>query len=142
MSVTHPLGHQGLEEFAIGLMKFIPQEHVELLEMDHAPEVSDEAFVAVPNLERLVLRDVKLLDGFLQANPDGPYEGRRLLPSLKSLHIKDVTAEDDGWQPLISYPKHQSSGGRSISLDVTSDGSKIPTAEEMAEIQKIGRAHV
>lgn len=106
-----------LRQWTVGLMRFIPQERVERLGIEHTPEVPDQPFVEMPNLKILYLQNVTLSDGFLQADSGGPHAGRTLLPSLECLYLIDVTLSQGGsWQPLISFLKDRTADDRSSEL--------------------------
>ena len=132
-SLINQLPDLVLRKLSRNLMEFIPQENVEFLQMGYALGISEEFFIAMPNLKTLWLEDVTLTHGFLQPSPDGPRAGRKLLPSLRTLRLCSVTVEDGNWQPLITYLAHQTAGDESISLQVESK-SNIPP-EFMEEIR-------
>lgn len=125
-----------LKQLSFDIMVFIPQGEVGSLQIEHTLEVPEELFIAMPKLESLRLRNVTLSDGFLRPNPNGPHADRKLLPLLRSLHLDGVTVKDDNWGPLINYLGHQTSGGRSISLQVESRSKMPPEVTE--EVRRLG----
>ena len=100
------------------LVGLIPHDRVVSLRMDHSTKIPEELFAAMPNIETLWLRNVELLDGFLQPNPGGPYANRKLFPSLRYLRLEDVTTKANS-DPLMTYLVHQTSGGQAISFLVS-----------------------
>lgn len=118
------------KQLALDLMAFLPQEHTESLQMGHSLETSEEMFIAMPRLTTLWLENVTLSDGFLLPSPKGPYAGSKLLPSLRSLNLSDVTVVDDNWQPLVDYLLNQTPDGEALLLGVHSE-FKMPL-----EVQK------
>lgn len=108
-----------LKQLAIDLMKLVPRERVEALEMCHTPEVPDEPFIGMPKLKALELNHVVLSKAqFLQADPDGAHSGMNLFPSLETLGLTWVVLKDRTWQRLRDYVENQSSGGVFKTLDV------------------------
>lgn len=124
-----------LKPLAINLMKYVPQEHVELLKMDHTSEIPEDFFNAMPRLNYLWLVDVDLLDGFMQSNSNEQPPGWEPLPSLQSLCLQDVLVENDDWQPLITYLEHQCSGNQTLLLEVKSL-SNMPQ-EVLSQVQDL-----
>ena len=88
--------------------------------MDHSLGMREELFTAMPNIDTLRLRKVSLTDGFPQPDPTGPHANVKLLPSLRILRLRDVTA-DAGWRPLVDYLVHQTSNRQAISLELKGD---------------------
>ncbi|KAF9647993.1 hypothetical protein BDM02DRAFT_3187523 [Thelephora ganbajun] len=88
----------------------------------------------MPNVEMLHLSDVEVSKGFLQPNPDGPHAKAKLLPSLRSLNLENVTLNDDDWGHLTTYLGHQTSDNQSISLGVLGD-TPLMRPEVMSEIR-------
>ena len=105
----------GLTQLAIDLMRYIPREQVECLEMDHHME-APELYIAMPKLKHLQLYDVVVSGGFLWANIDWWPAGQKVLPLLQSLDLVDVFMKDDNWQPLVTYLQHQCSNGPTLLL--------------------------
>ena len=97
----------------------IPQERVWNFNTNLPPNQLEELLVAMPNTETLVLSDVVLSEGFLQPSQDGPYAGKKLVPSLRSLRLKDLTLSDGSWKPLVTYLDHQTSDSKPISLGIS-----------------------
>ena len=106
------------------LMAFAPLDHVVHFETQHSLVTEKELFLAMPNIEVLTIRYASLSNGFLQPYPNGPYANAKLLPSLRTLSLKDVGPVSD-WRPLVDYLVHQTSNGQMISLELE-DLSVIP----------------
>ena len=100
-----------------------PQENIVYLEMNFL--LTEEAAVAMPNLEFLHLASLQVSNGFLLPDENGPNAGKKLLPSLRRLYLEDAEAEDDNWDPLVTYVAHQASGGQTLSLNVFGEGFHI-----------------
>jgi len=110
------------EKFLIDLIALIPQTHVVSFNANstHHMKPPEELFSMMPDIETLYLSGVEVSEGFLQPNPEGPHANTKLLPSLRSLHLEDVTLGDD-WGHLTMYLAHQTSDDQSISLEVFGD---------------------
>jgi len=107
------------EQFFIPLITLIPQERIVFFNADLYVRPPEEVFFMMRNIETLYLSEMQLSEGFLQPNPDGPHANTKLLPSLRLLRLGDVTYLNDyGWSLLTTYLVHQTSGGRTISLEV------------------------
>ena len=114
------------------LMAFIPGERVESLRMEHTLEVPEAFFISMPNLGSLWLDNVTLSDGFLQPSLNGPHINKKLLPSLQTLCLVDLTVEDDNWEPLITYLAHQATNGQEISFQLVN----FKTSDVPARVRK------
>ena len=79
----------------------------------------------MPNIEILYLSEVEVTEGFLQPNPDGPYANKKLLPSLRSLYLENVTLGNGNWDHLTAYLVHQISDNQIISLEVLGDSLRM-----------------
>ena len=119
----------------LDFMAFVPCEHVVLLNMEHSMGMRNELFIVMSNIERLCLRYVSLTDGFLQPDQTGPHANAKLLPSLRYLDLKDVTA-DTGWRPLVDYLVHQTSNRQAISLRLEVRRGRVPP-EVLKEIEDL-----
>jgi hypothetical protein len=106
-----------MEKLYINLMALIPQAYVVAFRVNCRMDIPEELFVAMPNIELLVLSEVTLSSGFLLPNPEGPHANTSLLPSLRSLWITHVQA-DAVWEALTTFLAHQTSCGRLISLHI------------------------
>ena len=105
------------EQLFTNLVAVTPHEHIVSIGISIGIiKLSEELCLMMPNVETLTLHNVKLAEGFLQPNPDGPNANTKLLPSLQLLRLKGVTLENDDWSPLTAYLTHQTSGGQAISL--------------------------
>ena len=121
------------EQLFIDLAALIPQERVVSFNANAALHMKppEEVFFMMPNIETLYLSDVEVSKGFLQPNPDGPHANMKLLPSLRSLRLEDVTLDDDDgndddWGYLTAYLAHQTSDNQIISLEVLGDLPHMP----------------
>lgn len=114
-----------LKRLTVDLMAFILHNHVIYLETDYSLKIPEGLFIAMPNIEMLWLRNAVLTDRFLQPKLDGPHANSKLLPSLRSIHLENVSA-GVGWEPLITYLTHQTSGNQAISAEVLGHCSRLP----------------
>jgi len=90
-----------------------------------------DLLVTMPNVEGLYLIGSVVSDMFLR--PD-PLSYTKLLPSLRRLSLEDLTLpSDDDWNPLITYPTYQTSGGQTISFRLCGEHPTMP-AEVVREI--------
>lgn len=101
----------------LNLVVFIPGERVSRFKTNIPADTNkmEALLVTIPNIEWLHLSVVELSKGFLQPNPDGPRANAKLLPSLQSLCLDDVSLSDDDWGHLTTYLARS----KGISLDIT-----------------------
>ena len=88
--------------FCINILRALPKERITDFETNFL-EMEE-----MPNLRCLSLRNVVVSGGFLLSRPDGLNAHAKLFPSLRELHLPNVTAKDNNWDPLIHYLEHQS----------------------------------
>ena len=121
-----PLGVLG--QFLVNLVAPIPQESVVSFTAELDMKIPDELLFAMPNINTLNICGVKLTKGFLRSNPDVPQPDpkTKLLPSLRSLLLGDITLDDGNWDHLTTYLAHQTSDDQIISLRVFGDVPHIP----------------
>jgi hypothetical protein len=112
------------EELCVDILAILPQESVIYLEMDISIDTT-KVIATMPNIESLSLGGTVVRKGFLLPNQHGPDAHKKLLPSLKWLRLGDVGAEDDDWEPLITYLTHQTSGNQAISLSMYGEGVHV-----------------
>ena len=116
--VLMPLPH-AVEQLLINLIALIPSENAISFISDSIAELPEEMFFMMPNIEALHLTTVEFSEGFLQPNPHGLGANTKLLPSLRSLCLEDITLDNGDWVHLMTYLVHQTSGDRTISLKLT-----------------------
>ena len=119
-----------LEQLFADLITLIPKEYVVSFNADPGTELPEELLSMMPNIETLYLYGVELSKGFLQPNLDGPRANTKLLPSLRSLFLTDITLDDNDWSHLTTYLTHQTSDNQIISLEVISRGPHMPPEVE------------
>ena len=107
-----------LRSLSHDLIALAPQGCIYGLNTDLPIRRLEDLLVAMPNVETLQLCNAALSEGFLQPNPIGPYSKARLLRSLRSLHLENVTLINRDWGPLVRYLARQvsESGGKAIRL--------------------------
>ena len=98
----------------------------------------EEQFITMPNIETLNLSNVVLSQDFLQPNPGSRYASTKLLPSLRSLCLRDLTLGDDGWRPLATYLGDRTSDGEAISLAIEGRGPHM-CPEVVKQIENVVR---
>ena len=107
------------KQWLIKLIVLTPMEHVRSLRGGDGTKLPEEIFSMMPNIETLRLSGVRLSNGFLQPNPNGPRANTKLLPSLRLLRLEHVIFwNDDDWGHLTRYLDHQTSDKQPISLEV------------------------
>jgi len=111
------------QELLFDLIALTPRSHIVSFNANaaHHTKPPEELFSMMPGIETLYLSGVEVSKGFLQPNPDGPHANTKLLPSLRSLHLEDVTLDDDDWGHLTTYLAHQTSDGQIVSLEMFGD---------------------
>ena len=121
------------EQLFIDLVTIIPRDHVVSFNANaaHHAKPPEELFFMMPNIETLYLSEVEVSKGFLRPSPDGPHANEKLLPSLRYLHLEDVTLDDGGWDRLTEYLVHQTSDKQIVSLEVFGDSPYMP--QEMVD---------
>ena len=134
-----------LEQLFVSLVAPIPGEHVVRFNAELDIKLPEELLFMMPNIEWLCIVDVKLSEGFLQPNPDGPHANVKLLPSLETLCLRRINRgddywsilPDDDWGHLMTYLAHQTSDGQIISLEMTGDFRHMPGPEVVDEIEDL-----
>ena len=111
------------KQLCIDILALLPQESI--VDFETNLLVTEEVVVAMPNLEALYLVRPVVSDGFLLPDPNGLNAHKKLLPSLRWLYLKDVTAVYDNWEPLVTYLTRQTSGGQVVSLSVFGEGVHV-----------------
>jgi len=108
-----------LKRLFINLITLVPPERVASLGIEGDTGPPEELFCMVPNIETLHITNSQFSEGFLQPNPDGLHANTNVFPSLQSLRLEYVTFLDgEDWAHLTRYLAHQTSGGRTISLEM------------------------
>jgi len=125
MRLPQHTSRQEVDKLCIDILAFLPQERVVYLETGLPTGVMEELLITMPNIEVLRLVGAVMFDWFLLPNPDGPNAHKKLLPSLRWLHLEDVETEDNDWDPLVSYLTYQTSGDHPVSLSVFGEGLHI-----------------
>lgn len=114
---NHP-PHDGVRLCA-DLVAYAPVEDVVLfggqLNMDEIRRIAP----TMPKVQELHLKRVRLVDRFLQSDPEEPLTEEKLFPSLKHLHVEHVVSNEGHWRPLLSYLAHQTSDGKQISFTIS-----------------------
>jgi len=85
-----------LEQFLPGLIAHIPREQVVCL-VGFKPDMHEELFSTMPNVETLRISNVELSGGFLQPNPNGPRANTKLFPLLRFFSLQGLTLRDNNW---------------------------------------------
>lgn len=125
--------YEALKNLCHDLVSFTPRKYAYIFDTNLPTTRLEDLLVAMPNIETLGLFDTKLSEGFLQPNPDGPHAKTKLLPSLRSLHMEDVTLIDNSWRPLTEYLAHQASDGRAITFRLEGDSHMCPEVAKEIE---------
>ena len=105
-----------VRRLCIDILALLPQESI--IDFETNLSVTEEIFIAMPNLKALHLAQPVVSVGFLLPDPNGPNTGKKLLPSLQRLYLEMARPVNDNWNPLITYLSHQTSGDQAISLDL------------------------
>jgi len=123
VSLTVDLGHVPppgvVEQSLINLIAPVPREPVVSFTADLDMKLPEELLLAMSNIKSLSIHGVGLSKGFLQPDPEGPHAGTKLLPSLQSLSLENITSNDGDWGHLTTYLAHQTSNGQIISLEMS-----------------------
>jgi len=109
-----------LHNLCFDLVAFAPRERAVGLSTNLPANRMEDLLVTMPNVTTFHLSDVEVSKGFLQPNPEGPRANTKLLPSLRSLHLEDMTLRDDDWGHLTTYLSHQTSDDQPISFTASS----------------------
>ena len=117
-----------VEQLLIDLIELIPRERVMSFNANALLYMKppEELFLLMPSIRTLYLSGVEVSKGFLQPNPEGPHAKKKLLPSLRALHLEDVVLNDNDWGHLTTYLGHQISNNQAISLQVFGDSPYMP----------------
>jgi len=111
------------------ILTLLPQASI--VDFETNLSVTEEVFIAMPNLEALSLTRPVISDGFLLPDPNGQNAHKELFPSLRRLYLEGARVVDDNWDPLITYLAYQTSGDQAISLDLF--GEKVHVCPEVIE---------
>jgi len=114
--LSQPVPHDVKKKLCVDVLALLPRDSIVDFETDLL--MTEEIAVAMPNLEALHLVATVVSNRFLLPDPNGPNAHKKLLPSLRRLYIEDGEAEDDNWDPLVTYLAHQTSGGQAVSLNL------------------------
>ena len=125
--------HAAMEDLCHDFVSFIPRERVYAFNTNLPTTRLGDLLATMPNIEKLGLFDVKLSEGFLQPNPDGPHAKAKLLPSLRSLHLEHVTVLNGNWQPLTEYLAPRASDGQAINFRLSDHYASSPMSPEVAK---------
>jgi hypothetical protein len=113
------------DKLCIDIVALLPREHMAYLEINLSTSVIEELLVTSPNIEALCLVSAVVSDQFLLPRPCEPDAPKKLLPSLRYLHLLNVEAVDGDWAPLVRYLTHQTSGYQPVPLSVLGQGAHI-----------------
>ena len=112
------------EKVCIDLIALIPRERVVDFTGGLRSHDMRDLLVSMPGIENLNLTGPIVSDTFLQLDL---LSHTKLLPSLRHLCLDYFTLQNyDDWSPLITYLKHQTSGGQVISLQFRGKYPPIP----------------
>ena len=104
------------EDLCVEILAPLPQTRVHRLVTNLSTGVLEKLSAAVPETRILHLRDPVVSDSFLLPSPDGPNAHRKLLPSLRTLHLRyEVPLDNNDWDALARYLIHQTTGSHSFS---------------------------
>jgi len=118
VALSYPLPPDLLERFFTNLIAPIPLEPVVSFIAAIDIKLPEELLLAMLNTETLSICGVELSKGFLQPSPDGPHAKTKLLPSLRSLSLGNISLSDGSWGHLTTYLAQQTSDKRIVSLRV------------------------
>jgi len=121
VDLYHMPAQNVLEQFLTNLIKPIPREPVISFIADLDTKLPEELLLVMPNISTLSICGVNLTKGFLQPDLDGPHANTKLLPSLRSLSLGNITLDDGDWGHLTTYLAHQTSDDQIISLKMFGD---------------------
>jgi len=110
------------EGLFIDTLALAPQESVVRLQANLMVAEIEHVLVKMPNIEYLHLANITVRSRFLLPCSGVTIPYQKLLPSLRRLYLEDVRAEDEDWDPLITYLIHQTSGNQAVSLGVSGKG--------------------
>ena len=89
-----------LRNLCCDFIALIPRGRVRGLDTGLPTTKLGDLLVTMPKIEALGLPDVLLSEGLLQKKSDGPYAGRKLLPSLRSMLLKTLSRSTTVGDPL------------------------------------------
>jgi len=110
------------EGLFIDTLALVPKETVVCFEVDFMVAETEHVLAEMHNIEYLHLADVTIQEGFLLPCPCEINLHQKFLPSLRRLYLEGVQAENEDWDPLITYLVHQTSGNQVVSLKVFGKG--------------------
>ena len=107
------------DKLCIKFFAHVPREHVVYFCGNLGTDTLREAVAAMPKIQELHLFGPQVYDGFLLPDLGGPHAKKKLLPSLRHLHLDEVFLSQIGWSPIIPFLTHQTSDGQGISLTIS-----------------------
>ena len=122
VEILEGLSVEEQEGLFIDTLALVPKESVVCFEADFMVAKTEHVLAEMPNIEYLHLADVTIQEGFLLSCSCETNLHQKLLPSLRQLYLEGVQAEDEDWDPLITYLVHQTSGNQVVSLKVFGKG--------------------
>ena len=123
------------EQLLIDLLEPIPREDVIIFHANVDLKLPEVVFSMMPHIGTFSLESVELYEGFMLPDPDGPFAGERLLPSLDVFILMDVISINGDWSPLTTYLAHQTSGRRRLELLEIVGGTPDMGPEVVKEIK-------
>jgi len=118
VELSEGLSLEEQEGLFIDTLALVPQENIICLEANLTVAETEHVLAKMPNIEYLHLSNTIIRDGFLLPSSGVTIPHQKLLPSLRWLCLEDVQAEDEDWDPLITYLIHQTAGNQAVSLGV------------------------
>jgi hypothetical protein len=113
-TLSHRISEHERAELRSDVLALSPRERITHLVTELSASVAEE-LVTMPNIEVLHLRDAVISNRFLLSDPSGPNAHRKLLPSLRELHLEyRTTVFNSNWEPLVRYLIHQTHGEHSL----------------------------
>lgn len=109
------LSHSEGDRLSIDFVVHTSREHVIYFYGNLGMDAVRKTVTAMPNLQGLHLADPELADGLLQLDLSRPPANKKLFPSSRRLRLENSILPGEGWDPVISYLTHQTSGGQGIS---------------------------
>ena len=122
------------DKLYIDFLAHTPREHVVYFNADMRMDAVRGTVAAMPKLQELHLTRPWPMDRFLQPDLDGPLANKKLLPSLRHLHLEHL--EENDWSFIIPYLTHQTSDGQRISLTILFSGRPQHICEDVLKEMK------
>ncbi|KAF9646486.1 hypothetical protein BDM02DRAFT_3118509 [Thelephora ganbajun] len=118
-TLSEDLSYHAQFQLCIDFVAHTPEENVVYFGGHLVMDAVRRIVPAMPKIKYLYLICMSLADGFLQPDPNGPLANKKLLPSLRHLHLEGVILVGDSYYSTSPIKLPAARGFHSPSLGMT-----------------------